>query len=178
MTQLITNLNIKFTLKFQQKMHPLFIWTWIYKPKNIYIICYHTQTITSVILCIVRQSQSRFVPGKQTSVNKCGALRDLVPFVKFKKREKHPYRNVNFSKVAGFQSATLLKLTFFHGCFSRFLNCANGTKSRNAPHISNMKTWFLRWDYPNNFVESEIKKVKFPCVSNNILKTDYQKGPL
>ena len=22
-----------------------------------------------------------------------------------------------------------------HGCFSRFLNCANGNKSRNAPHI-------------------------------------------
>ena len=31
----------------------------------------------------------------------CDALRDLVPFVQFKKREKHPWRNVNFSKVAG-----------------------------------------------------------------------------
>ena len=31
----------------------------------------------------------------------CGALRDLVPFVQFKKREKHPWRSVNFSKVAG-----------------------------------------------------------------------------
>ena len=30
-----------------------------------------------------------------------GALRDLVPFVQFKKREKHPWRSVNFSKVAG-----------------------------------------------------------------------------
>ena len=30
------------------------------------------------------------------------ALRDLVPFVQFKKREKHPWRVVNFSKVAGF----------------------------------------------------------------------------
>ena len=27
----------------------------------------------------------------------CGALRDLVLFVKFKKREKHPWRSVNFS---------------------------------------------------------------------------------
>ena len=27
----------------------------------------------------------------------CGALRDLVPFVQFKKREKHPWRSVNFS---------------------------------------------------------------------------------
>ena len=29
----------------------------------------------------------------------CGALRDLVPFVQFKKREKHPWRSVNSSKV-------------------------------------------------------------------------------
>ena len=27
----------------------------------------------------------------------CGALRDLIPFVQFKKREKHPWRSVNFS---------------------------------------------------------------------------------
>ena len=33
---------------------------------------------------------------------KCDALRDLVPFVQFKRREKHPWRSVNFSKVAGF----------------------------------------------------------------------------
>ena len=30
----------------------------------------------------------------------CGALRDLVPFVQCKKREKHPWKSVNF-KVAG-----------------------------------------------------------------------------
>ena len=29
------------------------------------------------------------------------ALCDLVPFVQFKKREKHPWRSVNFTKVAG-----------------------------------------------------------------------------
>ena len=34
----------------------------------------------------------------------CGALRDLVPFVQFKKREKHPWRSVTFSKVAGFSN--------------------------------------------------------------------------
>ena len=27
-----------------------------------------------------------------------------------------------------------IKLTLLHGCFSCFLNCTNGTKSRNAPH--------------------------------------------
>ena len=30
----------------------------------------------------------------------CDALHDLVQFVKFKKCEKHPWKNVTFSKVA------------------------------------------------------------------------------
>ena len=34
--------------------------------------------------------------------NHCDALRDLVPFVQFKKREKYPWRSATFSKVAGF----------------------------------------------------------------------------
>ena len=38
-----------------------------------------------------------------------------VPFVQFKKREKHPWRSVNFSKVA-----TFLKVTLLHGCFHVF----------------------------------------------------------
>ena len=60
----------------------------------------------------------------------CGALRDLVVFVQFEKREKHPWRNFTFSKVADFS----LKVTLLHGCFSRFLNCTNATKSRKASH--------------------------------------------
>ena len=47
----------------------------------------------------------------------------FLPFIQFKKREKHPWKSVTFSKVAG------LKVTLLHGCFSRFLNC---TKSRKA----------------------------------------------
>ena len=35
------------------------------------------------------------------AAHKCNALRNLVPFTQFKKREKHPWRSVNFSKVAG-----------------------------------------------------------------------------
>ena len=66
----------------------------------------------------------------------CGALHDLVPFVQFKSREKYPKRNVTFSKVAGFSlQLYLLKVTLLQGCFSRFLNCSHGTKSRNAPII-------------------------------------------
>ena len=37
---------------------------------------------------------------RETNTN-FDALRDLVPFVQFKKREKHPWRSVTFSKVAG-----------------------------------------------------------------------------
>ena len=58
----------------------------------------------------------------------CGALHDLIPFVQFKKHEKHPWKSVIFSKVAGW--------THLHGCFSYFLNCASGTKSCNTSHIS------------------------------------------
>ena len=42
------------------------------------------------------------------------ALRNLISFVQFKKREKHPQRGVTF------RSATLLKVTLLYGCFSRF----------------------------------------------------------
>ena len=35
-------------------------------------------------------------------LDKYDILSDLVPFVQFKKREKHPWRSVTFSKVAGF----------------------------------------------------------------------------
>ena len=49
-------------------------------------------------------------------------MRDLVPFIQFKKREKHPWRSVTFSKVTGY-------------FFLRFLNCTNGAKSRNASHF-------------------------------------------
>ena len=62
----------------------------------------------------------------------CNALHDLVPFVQFKKREKNPWRSVNFSNVAGLKPATLLKLTLLHRCFSHFLNCTYDIKSRNA----------------------------------------------
>ena len=65
----------------------------------------------------------------------CDVQRNLKPFVQFKKHKKHPWRSVTSSKVAGFQPATLLKVTLLYGCFSRFLNCAYGTKLCNSSHI-------------------------------------------
>ena len=52
--------------------------------------------------------------------NVCDVFRALVPFVQLKKREKHPWRSVTFSKVAGYKPANLLKATLLDGCFSRF----------------------------------------------------------
>ena len=51
---------------------------------------------------------------------------DLAPCVQFEKREKHPRRNATFS----------LKVKLLHRCFSRFLNCTNGTKSHKASHMN------------------------------------------
>ena len=67
-------------------------------------------------------------------VNMCDALRDLVPFVQFKKREKHPWKSVTFRKLQAYSQsrpyhfkffkackpAALRKVTLLHGCFLRF----------------------------------------------------------
>ena len=56
------------------------------------------------------------------------ALSDLVPFVQFKKCEKHPWRSVNFSKVAGF-SITCIYYTdiYLESCQTSVMNnfCEN-----------------------------------------------------
>ena len=72
------------------------------------------------LVCFVSFWESDF-----DGLNLYDALRDLVPFVQFKKREIHPRKSVTFSKVAGWS----------HGCFSRFLNCTNCTKLRNASFL-------------------------------------------
>ena len=74
----------------------------------------------------------------------CDALRDLLPFIQFKKREKHPWRSFTFSKVAAKGHGGMVKL--FRGCFSRFLNCKNGTKSQKVSHIE-IKNRFLKQEY-------------------------------
>ena len=53
--------------------------------------------------------------------NICDVLLNLVPFVQFEKHKKIPMEEL-FS---------VLKVTLLRGCFSRFLNCTNGT---NATH--------------------------------------------
>ena len=52
----------------------------------------------------------------------------------------HLYNLKNMKNIHGgvsiLQPATLLKSTLLHGCFSRVLSCTNGTKLRNASHVS------------------------------------------
>ena len=43
----------------------------------------------------------------------CDAWRDLVPFVQFKKREKHPWRSVNFSVACNFTKINTPPWVFF-----------------------------------------------------------------
>ena len=49
----------------------------------------------------------------------CDDLCDLVPFVQFKRREKHPYRSDTFSKVTGF-SLQIIKIINIPWVFSMF----------------------------------------------------------
>ena len=51
------------------------------------------------------------------------------------KNVKNTHGGVLILVKCGLKSATLLKLTLLHECFSRFLNCTNGTKSRNASQM-------------------------------------------
>ena len=62
----------------------------------------------------------------------CDALRDLVSFVQFKKRENTHGGVLLLVKLEEAKSATLLKVTLLHGCFAHFLNYKNGTKTRKT----------------------------------------------
>ena len=70
-----------------------------------------------------------FINFKQLELFKYTVLRCAICYhlYNLKKREKHPWRSVTHSKVA---SNTL------HVCFSRFLNCRNGTKSHKTSPLS------------------------------------------
>ena len=72
------------------------------------------------------------------------ALRNLIPFVQFKKREKDPWLSVTF-ECYRLEPATLLKVTLLHGCFLRFINCTNGSKLRKASPIIKLWHFFVHY---------------------------------
>ena len=61
----------------------------------------------------------------------CYVLRDLVPFAQYKKREKKPMEECQVQAEA----CNFTKINTPPWMFFTFLNCTNGTKSRNAPYI-------------------------------------------
>ena len=65
------------------------IWYHLYNSKNV------KNTHGGVLLLVKLQAQKLCV------IHICDALRNLVLFVQFKKREKNPWRSATFSKVAG-----------------------------------------------------------------------------
>ena len=69
------------------------------------------------------QSEDRGNIANEENDYICDTFLDLLRFVQSKKREKHLWKRVTFSKAE-----TLLKVTLLYGCFLSFLNCINDTK--------------------------------------------------
>ena len=67
-------------------------------------------------------------------------LRDLVTFVRFKKREKHPQKSINFSKVAGFLACNFTKSNIPPWVFFTFFKLNKWYKC-----ITIMMTYFKHW---------------------------------
>ena len=62
----------------------------------------------------------------------CDALHNLVPFVQFKKRKKHPWMSFIFSRTEAYN---FIESKTPPWVFFKFLNCTNDIKSRNLSHI-------------------------------------------
>ena len=84
----------------------------------------------------------------------CSVLRDLVPYEQLKEREKHPWRIVSFSKVAGLACNFTKSNTSSMSIFHVFQIVQNGTKSRNASNIEtqelpywlfSLRMYSLKW---------------------------------
>ena len=73
----------------------------------------------AMLVPLARRISSTWINESEFLLYIFDALWDLVPFAQFKKREKHSWRSVTFSKVAGWslKPATLLKGTLLRGCF-------------------------------------------------------------
>ena len=57
-----------------------------------------------------------YLLAKTLNLNLCDALRDLVPFVKFKTREKHPWRNVQIKAQIAQIVPIAQNITFIDCC--------------------------------------------------------------
>ena len=85
----------------------------------------------------------KFIESRLWQICKCDVLHPLVPFVQFKKREKHPWRSVTLSKVTKSNTPPWVKkrekLTFFK-LYQWY---------QIAQSISNVFVTLNRTDFPN-----------------------------
>ena len=94
----------------------------------------------------------------------CDALRDLVAFVRFKKLEKHPWRNITFSKVAGF--SLVLAHFFKPGNLQLIKTDQNVCKRFESLY------WDKSCDF-SKFVFSQISKRLETCFLSSIISNSY-----
>ena len=91
--------NVKPHIKICDALHDFVPFVQFQKSKNT-----HGGVLLLVKLQVFSFTKSNIPPWvffTFLKLHKCDALRDFVPLVQCKKREKHPWRSVNFSKVAG-----------------------------------------------------------------------------
>ena len=77
----------------------------------------------------------------------------MVPFLQFKKSEKHPWRSVTFDFLR-LQPATLLKVALLHGCFSRFFLIVNTVGRGVLTHLFYEVTPYI--SYPPPFFSNSV----------------------
>ena len=85
---------------------------------NLSSTLYHVRKLK--LMEVHTPSPLRTIHAQRTIGLDSDVLCDLVPFVQFKKREKHPWTSVTLSKVAGKKPLSLPTVIFLQGCFSRF----------------------------------------------------------
>ena len=78
--------------------------------RNLAFTCLKIGTKIHIIIMLYNYMRDIHV---MTHIYIWDALRDLVPFVQIKKRKKHPWRSVTFSKVAGFTISNTPPWVFF-----------------------------------------------------------------
>ena len=80
-----------------------------------------------------------------------------------KKRENHPQRSVNLSKIVDWklEPTTLLKVTLLHGCFSCFR-----TKSRKTSQML-MEYWQVMLVETYTAIRESLKNKYMKCIIND-----------
>ena len=78
-------------ISFLKKQRHIHVFVWVVRKGLTALGVLLTQQILSTVSTIIFSLAVNF---------QSDALRDLVPFVQFKKRKKHPWRSITFSKVS------------------------------------------------------------------------------